>query len=417
MSEAILQRNRMTYKVNQPTSVKTRPYDVIETFFTEQEYGTADTMICDFPTGKYYVDPTKSYLKMGVKVVDILGAQTTGGFGRGSCANLINDIRIFHKSGTTITSSHRNDINICVRDYIEKDDFWFQTQGVIQGYGTTTSTLNSENFVDFKIQLSELHGFFKGHNSKLLSPEIVDGLRMELDVNNPTTSVQAIDSLIVDTRIRPSLQICLVKVMDNALTSVNNEANKVGLSWTFDDCFTTKQFLPKDEYNITISIDKAVSVAKDIKVVSYNSLQRTTSVQDSYSQFRPTKPYTPTFPNPQSTEWTYTLGTELYPYKKKVKYGEAYPIVLDTYRTQYGVNQTQVDFVNNGFSFVTNLLTDDYLEMSGDFINTNKRLVWECNNVYKNEDDQSAGDDLIFVSLLTHTKVLRVNDTNSKIDE
>ena len=417
MSEAILQRNRMTYKVNQPTSVKTRPYDVIETFFTEQEYGTADTMICDFPTGKYYVDPTKSYLKMGVKVVDVLGGATSGGFGRGSCANLINNIRIFHKSGTTITSTHRNDINVCVRDYIEKDNFWFETQGVIQGYGTNLFTLDNTTYTPFKIQLSELHGFFKGHNSKLLPPEIIDGLRMELDVNNPTTSVQANDSQIIDTRIRPTLQLCLVKVMDNALVSVNNEANKVGLSWTFDDCFSTQQFLPKEEYDMTISIDKAVSVAKDIKVVSYNSQLRTSSGADSYAQWRPTKPYRATFPNPQATQWTYTLGTELYPYKKKVQYGEAYPIVLDTYRTQYGVNQTRTDFVNEGFSFVSNLLTDDYLEMSGDFINTNKRLVWECNNVFKNEDDQSEGDDLLFVSLLTHTKVLRVNDTNSKIDE
>ena len=412
MTDAILQRNRMTYKVNQPTSVKTRPYDTIETFFTEQEYKSGDTMICDFPTGKYYVDPTKSYLKMGVRV-----QQGAGGFGRGSCANLISQIRLFHKSGTTISSSNRNDVNICTRDYIEKDQFWFETQGVIQGYGTSTTSIISSADNVFKIQLSELHGFFKGHNSKLLPPEIINGARMELDINNPLTSIKADDSPVLDTIIKPTLQLCLVKVMDNAQVSVNNEANKVGLSWTFDDCFSTKQFLPTQEYDITISIDKAVSVAKDIKILSYLAQQRTSSSQDSYTQFKAEKSYEPTLPNPQATQWTYTLGTQMYPYKKKVEYEEAYSILLDTYRTQYGVNQKKTKFYNEGYSFVTNLLTDDYLEMSGDFINSNKRLVWECNNVFKGETSQSEGDNLFFISLLTHTKVLRVNDTNSKIDE
>ncbi len=412
MTDAILQRNRMTYKVNQPTSVKTRPYDTIETYFVEQEYKSGDTMICDFPTGKYYVDPTKSYLKMGVKV-----EQGSGGFGRGSCANLISQIRLFHRSGTTISTTHRNDVNIVARDYIEKDDFWFETQGSIQGYGTSTTDIGSSAESVFKIQLSELHGFFKGHNSKLLPPEIINGVRMECDVNNPLTSIQANDSPVLDTIIKPTLQLCLVKVMDNAQISVNNEANKSGLSWTFDDCFSTKQYLPREEFDITISIDKAVSVAKDIKILAYEVNQRTQSGADSYTQFRAEKPYVAIYPNPQATQWTYTLGTQMYPYKKKVQYGDAYSILLDTYRTQYGVNQVPVSFFNDGFTFVSNLLTDDYLEMSGDFINSNKRLVWECNNVFKNEDEASEGDNLFFISLLTHTKVLRVNDTNSKIDE
>ena len=62
--EQILNRNRILYEVAQPLSVKTRPYDTIIQPFENQVYNQNETMLVDIPTGKYFVDPEKSYLSV-----------------------------------------------------------------------------------------------------------------------------------------------------------------------------------------------------------------------------------------------------------------------------------------------------------------------------------------------------------------
>ena len=133
-STAILSRNRMSYEVSQPVSVKTRPYDTILQYFERQEYKQNDTMIASLSSGKYFLDPEKSYISVNVAIQVAAGQTGVANFSSGSCANLFKNVRIFHKSGTTITSCQDNDINIKARDKIISDKFWFETIGIQQGY-------------------------------------------------------------------------------------------------------------------------------------------------------------------------------------------------------------------------------------------------------------------------------------------
>jgi hypothetical protein len=414
-SQAILNRNRMTYEVSQPVSVKTRPHNTILQYFERQEYKPNDTMITSFASGKYFLDTTKSYISVNVKI-NAVGAPSSANFGSGSMANLFRNVRIFHKSGTTITSCQKNDIAVKAKDKIIRDDFWFSTIGKQQGYVDNPATDNNleslvVDGVQFKIKLCDLHGFFKGYNDALMPPEIADGLRMELDVN---TLAQAIQRDIAGGNIteleilKPNIQLCLVKVMDNAAVNVMNTAVNQGLSWTYDDVFVSNRNYNNNDNAITLAVDKAVSVAKNCLVLARDQPNINQIDADGYNfvfrQF--------------NTQWCFTLGNDLMPWKQKVSYPQdAYSIALDCFQSRYGVNLTNLGFFGTGVNqtdcngvYALNLLTDDYLEMSGDFINANKRLNFSI----EKQTDEVASQ---WTTILTHTKVLRVNNTNSRVDE
>jgi len=216
-STAILSRNRMSYEVSQPVSVKTRPYDTILQYFERQEYKQNDTMIASLSSGKYFLDPEKSYISVNVAIQVAAGQTGVANFSSGSCANLFKNVRIFHKSGTTITSCQDNDINIKARDKIIRDKFWFETIGIQQGYvADSNNDYNITSVVptglQYKIKLADLHGFFRGYNSALLPPEIADGLRIELDLNTLGQALKQSDSsdtILSYTIEKPNIQLCL----------------------------------------------------------------------------------------------------------------------------------------------------------------------------------------------------------------
>ena len=408
-SQAILQRNRMSYEVSQPVSIKTRPHDTILQYFERQQYKQNDTMIASLATGKYFVDPEKSYISVNVAIATADGSPCTGNFGSGSVANLFKNVRIFHKSGTTITSCQNNDIYIKAQDRIIKDEFWFNTIGLQQGYVPNTATnfnLDSRiaDGVQYKIKLADLHGFFRGYNSSLLPPEIIDGLRIELDLQTANQALleNAGESPIVSYELlKSNIQLCLVKVMDNAALTVYNTAQKKGLSWTYDDTFTSNKNYANNDNAITISVDKAVSVAKNCIVFSRDANAQSSSEEDGYVfDFRQL-----------NTNWNFTVGNDLYPWKKKITEPfDAYSVCLDAYQARYGVNISPFTFFGNNGVYALNLLTDDYLEMSGVFINANKRLNF---SLQKGTDETGS----LWTTCLLYTKVLRVNGTNSRVDE
>ena len=407
--EAILQRNRMTYEVSQPTSLKTRPHDIIQQPFTEQQYSPRETAICHFPTGKYFVDPTKSYVVLRVKLFNeqVPQQNCSASFSKGSAQNLIKDIRLFHRSGTTISSQQDRDIYVKARDYIQHDDFWFSSIGYTMGYRPNNSDYTMSSFDPagkvFKIPLDELHGFFRGHSSRLLPPEIIDGLRMELVLNSKEQALyrNISEGEISRVVIEPELQICLVACMDNALISIQNKANKQGLSWTYDDTFVSEKIQNSDDELFNTTIEKSVSVAKNAITLVRDTANLNNIDNDGYSFNDYDSPL---------NYWHYQLGNDLYPYKKKINnYQDTYTIVLDAFKTEYGLNLDSNDFLHN-YVLVTSLLTDDYLQMSGDFINSNKRLFFEKIT----GDTQTTNK---WSLCLTHVKVLRVNDSSSRVDE
>ena len=397
-----LNRNRMLYEISQPLSVKTRPYDVIKQSFERQTYRGGDTMIVDLPSGKYFVDPEKSYLS--VKIRCLSSGASSANFGQGSMGNLIRNIRIFHKSGTQITTGQDVHLWYKARDIAEKDKFWFETAGIMQGYFPSANVL-SEQAIQYKMKLSNLHGFFRGHNSKLLPPEIIRDCRVEIDLNPASQVLTQITGTITDYELeKPEIQLALVKVMDNASANINNMASSSGLSWTYDDTHVVSKNFNDSENDVALSIDKSVSVATQAVTVIRNTTDINSITSNGYNYLY----LLGTANNP--TRWSYTVGNDMYPYKKKIdEQFDSYTSCVDTFQAKHGLNLASSDYFNGNALHTTCLETDDYIDMSGIFINSNQKLEFQLNK-------QSTGNNIQITTCLGHVKVLRVNSTNSRVD-
>jgi hypothetical protein len=364
-------------------------------------------MLVDIPSGKYFVDPEKSYLS--VKIRSISSTASSATFGSGSLANIVRNLRLFHRSGTTITSAQELHIFTKARDRVEKDDFWFETMGAMQGYTDFggDDTVSSIVPIQYKIKLADLHPFFRGHGSKLLSPEIIRDMRMEIDLNPVGTVLKqdASGGVITDYELSsPELQLCLVKVMDNASANVQAMSVDKGLSWSYDDVHVISKNFSKNENDIVINADKSVSVAKHALTIIRDVPDVNNIDKDSYNYLY----LLGTFGN--ETRWSYTLGNQMYPFKRKIREQfDSYTTCIDAFSTQHGLNLSKVEYFNGNALHVTNLQTDDYLEMSGDFINANKKLEFQMSK-------QTQAEDQRFTTAIVYSKVLRVNSTNSRVD-
>jgi hypothetical protein len=160
------------------------------------------------------------------------------GFGLGSVQNLFNSIRINHKSGTQISNVQNLDKWVKAKAYLEKDDFWFDTYGYIQGFREINNQYiwdsAGDETRDFKLKLTELHPFFKGTGS-LFPPEVINDLRIELDLNPKYRAFSSVNGFEDYEITGCNTQLALVLVQDEASDIISDEANSKGLEWTYND--------------------------------------------------------------------------------------------------------------------------------------------------------------------------------------
>tara|TARA_B110000285_G_C15113389_1_gene612533 strand:- start:71 stop:1306 length:1236 start_codon:yes stop_codon:yes gene_type:complete len=411
MSKQIYEQNRMLYDFKQSSSVKLLPTDLQIIPFDDQEYNFSDTMTATFTSGEYFLDPQKSYISVSIKVGGDDSGQLKLNFGRGSISNLWNSIKIYTKSGTQISNVQNIDLWTKNRQTMTKDEFWKQSIGHIQGYRSNPATeyifnqntgVGGTEELQFKIKLSELHPFFKGTEDKLLAPEIIDNLRIELDTNafNKVFTQGDIASPIVSSVISKSeIQMALVKVNDESLDVVSDMASKQGLKWSYSDVFITTRQVAADENNVNVNIDKACSHAKNIVSFLRNTTDSVLS-SDSYN-----------YPQIEANKWNYRIHNTLYPYKRQVsETADSYSAAIDAYDWEFGTNLKYTDFVLHNNNYVTNLKTDDHILHSGEFLNANKRVELQF-------EKATLSESKYLHSCLEYVKVLSVNGTNSRIDE
>ena len=407
---SVYDKNRMDYTFQKPESVKLVPTDLQQIPFDDQSYDEGQTMTLTFSSGGYFVDPQKSYIALAVSITGNNLAPLAVNWGKGSCANLFGGVRIYHKSGTQITHNTNLDLWTKAKQYIEKDAFWFDTQGTIQGYladpygvgqvfwSTQQATPETHNF---KIKLCDLHPFFRGTKSKILSPQIIDGLRIELDLNPKGRAffTTVASSPIVEYTVAPSLQCALVDCQDQASDVINDLANKRGLEWEFNDVFITTVGINDTQNDFTVSVDKAVSLAQNVITFTRNRTGDDDSGFDSHVYNEPSS----------GIKWNYRIANILYPYKRQVSNRiDTYTTLIDTFDWEYGTNLSYAEWNSYNHCYTTLLRTEDQLLNTGIYLNANKKIELEF--------QKSDSDDLLVHTCLEHRKLLTVNAVNSKVD-
>jgi hypothetical protein len=409
MSETIYEKNRILYKYNNANeSVKMVPTDVLQMPFDDQTYEFGSTMTASFSTGEYYVDATKSYVNIEVELTGDGVNPMQANWGYGSCSNLWNAVRIYHRSGTLISQAQNIDLWKKADDTLAKDAFWYSTVGFIAGYRSDPSTDLIWDGVgpekrSFKIKLCDLHPFFKGKDQKIIPKEIINDLRIELDINSVQRAIFTTGgpNITAASVSKCNLQVAVVDLMDEAQDVVSDMANKEGLNWSFSDVFITSKIVAQNENNINISVDKAVSAAQNVMTFARPSDADGFTTVDSY-KYQPMS---------GGISWNYRIQNQLYPYKRAVDNRfDTYTTAIDCYEWNYGHNMTYTEFEDHNQVYLTCLKTDDHIESSGEYLNANKKIELELNK------GTSASDRFVHIAL-QYNKLLNVNTVNSRLDE
>ena len=323
-------------------------------------------------------------------------------FGLGSVQNMFSSIRINHKSGTQIANVQNLDKWVKAKAYLEKDDFWFDTYGFIQGFRNASAEAiwhsATDETRDFKLKLCELHPFFKG-TGQLFPPEVIDALRIELDLNNKYRAFGSAYGFVDYEITSCDMQLALVLVQDEASDIISDEANSKGLEWTYNDVFITTKQVEAIEDNFTIAVDKACSLAKNVITFPSFTLGNTQSEVDAYD-YRPMP----------SAKWNYRIHNKLYPYQRRItnKF-DSYTTAVDMKNWECGHNLTYTEWDDHNAIYVSGLMSDDRIKNAGIYLNANKKVELD----FEKEND---GNSRLIHTCLELTKRLSVNSVNSKID-
>lgn len=182
MVDSLLQVNRMLYKMPPSISIaNSRQYQT--GFPQESSYVSGRTMVWDAQTGSQFVDGRTSYLRF--KITTNSG---TGDFGEGSAMNVIERVLIRSRQGKELTRLEGAGLINQFKDRYSCPRNWFATAGESEGYPSATasgSTVDNGGdgasvWTGGVVFCLPLHKFPFFDQARLLPPQIMEGLRIEL---------------------------------------------------------------------------------------------------------------------------------------------------------------------------------------------------------------------------------------------
>ena len=330
VDQSILFINNLSYQLPTPSSVVTNRV-LKRAYFQNRNYASENTMICQFNTGSDSVNTKNS--KLVLKVVAGISDEAKNcesDFGSGSGMNLVKNIRIYHRSGTTYTNTQKMNLFRSKVDHIKESATWFSSIGnPMMGYngGIQFQNGNAPNTLThyIEIPLDKLHPFFDPHGGCLLPNQIAAGLRVEIDLENPLTAF-AQSSLDEDDGFISSYTIedCYFdlesySLMDSAQASLNTTASTKSLEYLYTDIFTSQNSNPSLNSQVNIDINKSVALADSV----IGCVQRQSSIIDGTKDSFGTQYY--------NGSWWYMLGSNQYPLQKVDVSKSAYAQALLTF--------------------------------------------------------------------------------------
>lgn len=301
---SILFSNNLSFTLPTPSSVVTNRV-LKRQFFQNRSYPSEQTMTCQFNTGTDFVDLKNSALIIKVKVS---GTNFSCGFGEGSAANLIRNIRLYHRSGTCYTNTQKISLWRKIHDKYTHSPGWFSTVGALMGYGSgdviSDAVEGSDTFTAV-IPLTHLHPFFNPEGGVMLPAQMASGLRCELDlasfqesfVNGSTFGGTPTGYEITNCYF----QTMNVSIMDSAQASLNTVAQKSSLEYVYKDIFTSQNSHPSNTSQVNIDINKSVTFADTAFACVQDTASLTSINADSFDT------------DYLGGKWDFQLGSNHYP--------------------------------------------------------------------------------------------------------
>ena len=267
MVDSLLQVNRMLYKM--PPSISIANSRHYQTGFPQQtSYGPGRTIVFDSQTGSAFIDGKTSYLKLRVTTDDL------GDFGQGSAMSLVERVVVRSRQGKELSRLEGASIINQINDRFTCPQGWFGTAAHAEGYPTGTGTdatafnigNGTGNWVAGTVFVLPVHKLCPCLNQdKLLPPQLMEGLRIEITLQNVADAFQSTAALSTYTVDQIELKWDAYDVADQFKRAVMEMSASQGLNLVHKEWYRTIVAANASQYDFDIK--KAASKALQVVTI------------------------------------------------------------------------------------------------------------------------------------------------------
>lgn len=270
LAESLLQVNQLSYRLPPQISIASKCTHVIN-YPQQSSYNQGQTMIFDCQTGSQFVDPAASYLRFVVKPSDSLH-----GFGSGSSANIFSRIVVRTASGKELSRVEDARLIIKMLEVYNYSNDWKNTVGVAQGYSKVTG--DATTYCDavpstgkvFVLPIQCLMPCMNPHGAKLVPPNIMSGLRIEMALASPNNAFcsvsQSAPLTLASYTVEQSEMHLKVHELADAFQRKIQEMSQNGLNYLYKEHFHNI-VSPGANSNINFDVKKACSKALTARIL------------------------------------------------------------------------------------------------------------------------------------------------------
>jgi hypothetical protein len=285
--ESLLAVNQLQFTLPPQLGIATSRKHVVM-FPQQASYTGASTIIIDSQTGSTYVDPFNSYFVFKVK----LTGNVSMSWGSGSVANLIDRIIVRSRSGKELSRVESFPLWAKYSQLYSKGRDWCQTIGRSQGYANYNiaptdasygSALVSDTEYSFILPLS-LIPCFAPLNGKLLPPQLMEGLRLEITLATPSIAVTnygAVALSDVSSQVTPELHYDCFTIADQFARKIIDMSARSGLKLLYEEAFHT--LVVANTTTINFDIKKACSKGLRLMLIPRDSAKTAGLGNDSFA--------------------------------------------------------------------------------------------------------------------------------------
>ena len=270
LAESLLQVNQLSYRLPPQISIASKCTHVIN-YPQQSSYNQGQTMIFDCQTGSQFVDPAASYLRFVVKPADSLH-----GFGSGSAANIFSRIVVRTASGKELSRVEDARLIIKMLEVYNYSNDWKNTVGVAQGYSKVTGVATTYCDVVpstgkvFVLPIQCLMPCMSPHGAKLVPPNIMSGLRIEMALASPNNSFCSVSQsaalTLASYTVEQSELHLKVHELADAFQRKIQEMSQNGLNYLYKEHFHNI-VSPGANSNINFDVKKACSKALTARIL------------------------------------------------------------------------------------------------------------------------------------------------------
>jgi hypothetical protein len=274
LAESLLQVNQLSYRLPPQISIASKTTHVIN-YSQQSNYNGGNTVIFDIQTGSAFVDPMASYFRFVVKP-----SASGFGFGSGSVCNIFNRCVVRTATGKELSRVEDANLLCKILDVYNNSNDWRVTMGESQGY--TNDVMKTEvKYTDevptggrlFVIPIQCLLPCMSPHGAKLVPPNIMSGLRIELSLASAGDAFCSVNQTTLPTNPLASYTIDDVEIhlktheLADAFARKIQEMSVQGLNYLYKEHFHNI-VSPGANSQINFDVKKACSKALTARILT-----------------------------------------------------------------------------------------------------------------------------------------------------